>query len=61
MTITILWWHIPTLITVLAFAWAFLWPDRDTGGWLPSFTPLYRIPIALIISLAAWAIAGVLK
>jgi hypothetical protein len=60
MTITIEWWILPTIITVLAGLFAFVWPKRE-GGYLPSFDGWIAAVVALVISLAAWIVAGVLK
>jgi hypothetical protein len=59
-TLTFAWWWIPLAITVVTCGWAIFIVD-DHGGYLSGLGNLLALIPALIISLAAWAIAGALK
>lgn len=52
--ITMAWYVIPAIVTILSLLWAELWPGDQ-------FDSLFRFIVALIISLVAWAVAGALK
>jgi hypothetical protein len=52
MTIVLGWWAIPLLITILAFAWA--WIDANP------YTLLFVNGLAAIISLSSWLIWSLL-
>lgn len=59
-TLSLAWWFIPTAITAISMLWAFFWP-ADDSGYLGGITRLFMLIPALIVSLLAWAIAGVFK
>lgn len=59
-TISVSWWNIPAVITVLALLWAFFWPAED-GGYLGGIVRLFMVIPAMGVSLIAWVIAGALK
>lgn len=53
-TITLGWWIIPTLITIVAVGLAF-WP-RESGGGYPDFGAAFLMLLAIIAALVAWVI-----
>ena len=55
MTITIGWWALPALITVIAFGWAFTREGENTS-YFPDVTPLLCGAVALFVSMAAWLV-----
>jgi hypothetical protein len=59
-TLTFAWWAVPTAITVLALAWAWLWPSRYDAH-LGGIDVLINSVWALLFSLCAWIIVGILK
>jgi hypothetical protein len=59
-SITLAWWHIPAVVTVLAVLWTLFWP-ADTSGSFGGIARLFMALPALIVSLLAWAIAGFFK
>lgn len=59
MTISILWWHIPTILTILSFIYI-LFIFKDDGQNYGLDTILVLIP-TLIINLIVWIIGGILK
>jgi len=58
MTIVLHWWAVPMLVTVMALAWG-LWPTEDSRGVFPK--EILTVPLAAIISLAAWLIGALCK
>jgi hypothetical protein len=60
MTITIAWWMIPTFITLVTIAYAYMKAD-DGGGMFSGLGNLLALIPALAISLVVWIIAAVLK
>lgn len=60
MTLSIAWYVIPTIISIVALAWAFFWPaDRD--GALGAFTTLFMLLPAIVVIAIAWGVAAILK
>lgn len=57
MTITLMWWHIPTIVTLAAFLWAFFWPEEGNSMFVGMAT-MFNVIFALIISLLAWLIGA---
>lgn len=51
MTITIGWWLVPLIITLIAFGWCFA---RDSGGGYANIGGFMDFVAALIVSLVAW-------
>lgn len=60
LSITLAWWYVPALITVLSLLWSFFWP-ADDSGMFGGITRLFMLVPALIVSLLAWAISGAIK
>lgn len=60
MTLVLHWWCIPTVVTVLAFAWAFA-PREPQGGNFPMPNEIFTVPVALVVSLIAWLIGALCK
>lgn len=52
MTLTIQWWHIPTLLTFLWVAFA-AFPSR--GGW-DDYAKFYALVICAVLVLAVWVL-----
>lgn len=59
-TITLGWWVIPTLITVVSVIWALFIVD-DGGGYLSGLGNLFALVPALIVSTISWIVGAVLK
>lgn len=59
MTLTIYWWVLPTLITVLGIIWA-LTLDDGCGQFSGVGNVLALVPV-LAISTVSWIIAAILK
>lgn len=59
--LTLAWWHIPLAITVISLLMALYWPIDGGGGFASGITSLFMFMAALVVSLAAWAVAGGLK
>ena len=57
MSITIGWWAIPTIITVVIWAWAMHTP-AGYHGYAHDPTPLIWGGIAMIVTLFAWMVYG---
>jgi hypothetical protein len=57
MTITLTWWMIPTMITILTMlaAWIF---GQDNGGYLSGIGVLILLVPALLISITAWIVTA---
>lgn len=58
--LTLAWWHLPAVCTVLAILWALFWPADDRGVF-GGITRMFMLMIALAVIAVAWAIAGALK
>ena len=58
MSITIHWWHVPTLLTVALFAWG-LWPQKYQSSMWGDIENFFFWMGGLVVVLASWAIAGV--
>lgn len=58
MTLTIGWWAIPTIITVLSIGWVLIKGANDTSlyGALDSFVQLLGAIIASLIAWLIWAL-----
>ena len=59
MTVTIAWWMIPALITVLCIGYAAIHDDGD--GYLSGLGNLILMVPALALSLVAWIIGAILN
>jgi len=59
MTIVIGWWIIPTFITILAWGWA-MSRRYEQGGYLPDMSVIFYGGAALIVTLFAWMVYGLL-
>lgn len=59
MTITLTWWMIPTLITLVGLFWALVWVREE--GCLGFLTNMFALIPVFAVSLVAWIVAGVLK
>jgi len=59
-TLTLAWWHLPTIITVLALAWALFWPVDDSG-YLGGIQHIFMLIPALVIISLAWALGAIFK
>jgi hypothetical protein len=60
MTITISWWMIPTIISIVAIVYVYMKAD-DGGGMFSGLDNLLALIPALAISLVVWIIAAFLK
>lgn len=61
MTITLMWWHVPMLISVLSLVLAVFWPSKeDLSTWYAIMVLLRMVP-ALLVSCLAWAVAAFMK
>lgn len=60
MTITITWWMIPTLITVLSVGYV-LFVHKDTGSYFSGIGNIFMLIPALGISLLSWIVAAFMK
>jgi len=58
--LTISWWMIPTLITVVGVGWAVFIYD-DGGGMFSGIGNLLMLVPVLVVSCIAWIIVAVLK
>ncbi len=61
MTITILWWHIPTIVTPASFLWAIFWPEETGNGMFAGLTAMFNFIFVLVVSLLAWLIAALIR
>ena len=61
--LTLAWWHIPTVFSVLALMWITYWTVQDirTGGWFTGLVSIYAAVPALIVMLLAWFIGALCK
>lgn len=59
-TISFGWWAVPSGITVIAMCWALFGP-ADDGGYFGGMVRFFMLVPALVASLLAWAIGGILK
>lgn len=57
-TLSLSWWMVPTIITLLTFAWAIFWPHKNDECGLVS---MMATGLAAIVSLVSWMVAGFLK
>lgn len=53
MAITLGWWLLPLVITIVAWAWALTRPVSH-GSYLPDPMPIIWFGAALIVTLASW-------
>lgn len=60
MTFTLGLWAIPLFITILAWGWAFTRPVETTSGFMPDISPIFHAAAALIVTLFAWMVYGLL-
>ena len=60
MTITITWWVLPTIITLVLFIYA-LFIYNDGGGYLSGLGNLLLLIPASLISMVSWVIASFFK
>lgn len=58
-TLTLAWWWIPALITIVGVVWAVMLDEGD--GYLSGVGNFIALLLALAVSGVAWAIAGFLK
>lgn len=61
MTITLTWWMIPTIITVIGVWWALFWVERHDRSIFSGLGKILALVPVLFVSCIAWIIAGVLK
>lgn len=59
--INLAWWHIPTIVTVATFLWAFFWPVKDTGYFGDAMSRIFMFGAGMCWIALAWAIAGFFK
>lgn len=60
MTITLQWWMLPTLITVVALAVPLFWPT-ERSSYMPDLSSMILTIPALFVSMVAWIIYAVFK
>lgn len=60
MTLSLAWYVIPTVITILALGWAFFWP-ADRGGMFSGVTTMLMLIPALVVIAIAWIAAAIFK
>lgn len=58
--VTISWWMIPTLITIVVFIIAAVISSRETGFLAGIGAMMFLVP-GLAVALISWIVAGVLK
>ncbi|TXN08965.1 hypothetical protein FV222_00400 [Methylobacterium sp. WL103] len=56
LSITLGWWLLPSLLTVLALTWAFWERSTDHTGYLSGLAILFRLVVAVIVSLMIWIV-----
>jgi len=56
MSIDISWWALPLVITVAVMMWAIMKPAEYSGDYSFDVLPIFRMFIAVIVSLASWLI-----
>lgn len=61
MTITLLWYHIPTLLSILALIAAIWWPNEQEYGMFEGVVILLRLVPALLFICVVWIVAAVIK
>lgn len=60
MTIVLHWWAIPAVVTIVALIWGLL-PDVGASDWQMIPRQAFTLPVALVVSLAAWLIGALCK
>jgi len=55
-TVTIGWWAIPAVVTIVSFSWAILTPVRPSGDYSVDLRPALRGIGALTASMFAWLV-----
>ncbi|RWI96407.1 MAG: hypothetical protein EOR22_06510 [Mesorhizobium sp.] len=59
-TVTLQWWLLPLVTTIVLFTWTLATPPEPSSGYGFDLMPLIRFGISAIISLAAWLIWALL-
>ena len=58
MTITLIWWHYPTIASILAIAIAVFWPSGNDNEISKRLNTLFRLVPALMFICIVWIIAA---
>ncbi len=59
MTITVLWWLVPTIATLASFFGAFCWSTETSSDILyAELETMFNLILATVVSLVAWLIGG---
>lgn len=62
LTISLGWWLVPAVVTIIAFGVAYrtFASDLDRGGFMAGLVGCFALPIAGCVSLAAWLLWALL-
>lgn len=59
-TFTLVWWHMPVAVSILAALVVMFWPD-DSSGMFAGLGRLFMAVPAMFVALVAWIIGALLK